>query len=90
MGGQTIEPLEALDKAIVKGVEVNEPDLVLPSERAGEITRARPQVYDAWLLEKRVRMRNDWGEEEVGDSCCFGTRTVDTSMGCIWKKHGGV
>lgn len=50
----------------------------------------RPQEYDTWLLEKRVKFRSDWGEEDVGDSCCFGTRTVDMGMDCIWKLHGGV
>lgn len=50
----------------------------------------RPQEYDTWLLEKRVKFRSDWGDEDVGDSCCFGTRTVDMGMDCIWKLHGGV
>ena len=50
----------------------------------------RPQEYDTWLLEKRVKFRSDWGDEDVGDSCCFGTRTVDMGVDCIWKLHGGV
>lgn len=48
-------------------------------------------VYDDWLLEKRVKVRGGLGdEEELGDSCCFGIRTVETGMDCIWKLHGGV
>lgn len=29
-------------------------------------------------------------EEELGDSCCFGIRTVEAGVDCIWKLHGGV
>lgn len=53
-----------------------------------------PQVYDAWLLEKKVR--NPWtepfpgaDEENVGDSCCFGTRTVEMGMDFVWRLDGG-
>jgi hypothetical protein len=53
-------------------------------------TDTRPQEYDSWLLEKKVRVRSAWAEEDVGDSCCFGTRTVDTGMDCMWKLHGGI
>lgn len=60
------------------------------TEAKTELENARPQEYDNWLLEKKVRIRSDWGEEDVGDSCCFGTRTVDMGMDCIWKLHGGV
>lgn len=36
--------------------------------------------------------RRTW-EYDVGDSCCFGTRTVRTmefGMDCVWRMHGGV
>lgn len=55
-----------------------------------EVVQQRPQEYDAWLLEKKVRVRTHWAEEDVGDSCCFGTRTVDMGMDCIWKLPGGI
>lgn len=44
---------------------------------------ASPQVYDSWLLDSKVR--TPWLiEEDVGDSCCFGTRTVDVGTAWIW------
>lgn len=48
--------------------------------------------YDAWLVEKKVRVKHvPWEDEmDVGDSCCFGTRTVEVGRDCIWKLHGGV
>lgn len=55
-----------------------------------EHVSTRPPSYDNWLLERKVRFRNDWDDEDVGDSCCFGTRTVDMGMDCIWRLHGGV
>ena len=55
-----------------------------------EVIPQRPQEYDSWLLEKKVRVRTYWAEEDVGDSCCFGTRTVDMGMDCIWKLPGGI
>ena len=59
------------------------------TERLDDIDK-HPQEYDNWLLEKKVKVRNTWTEEDVGDSCCFGTRTVDMGMDCIWKLHGGI
>jgi hypothetical protein len=59
------------------------------AERVDNIDK-RPQEYDNWLLEKKVKVRNTWNEEDVGDSCCFGTRTVDMGMDCVWKLHGGI
>jgi len=59
--------------------------------------------YDSWLLQRRVKIKRphhddvDWmsllgdGDgDELGDSCCFGTRTVQfgTDDDCIWKMHG--
>ena len=46
-------------------------------------TASRPQRYDDWLLQRRVRVRKSWAEEDVGDSCCFGTRTVEGGRGWI-------
>ncbi|KAH9878988.1 hypothetical protein J1614_002423 [Plenodomus biglobosus] len=51
------------------------------------------EVYDDWLLERKVKTRqydDDWDEGDLGDSCCFGTRTVEIGMDCVWKLHGGV
>lgn len=42
-----------------------------------------------WRTERRVKIYDD-GEGELGDSCCFGTRTVDMGFDCVWKLHGGV
>jgi hypothetical protein len=55
-----------------------------------EVVQQRPPEYDSWLLEKKVLVRTPWAEEDVGDSCCFGTRTVDMGMDCIWKLPGGI
>jgi hypothetical protein len=48
--------------------------------------------YDDWLLQRKVKLprRDDWDEGELGDSCCFGTRTVDVGMDCVWQLHGGI
>jgi len=45
--------------------------------------------------EVKVRIKheyvdNGFVEGELGDSCCFGTRTVRIGEDCIWKLHGGV
>jgi hypothetical protein len=42
--------------------------------------------------EPRVNVqKKEWYDEgELGDSCCFGTRTVDVGLDCVWKLHGGV
>jgi hypothetical protein len=91
--------VEALDNTSTRNVELNERDLIFHSARAEEEEQVptRPKEYDTWLLEKRVKIRNPWAvddregeEEEVGDSCCFGTRTVDMGMDCVWNLHGGV
>jgi hypothetical protein len=49
---------------------------------------------DVQPLEEDVQPtpRRSW-EDDVGDSCCFGTRTVRTmeiGMDCVWRIHGGV
>ena len=48
--------------------------------------------YDDWLVEKKVRVKEtSWIEGlDIGDSCCFGTRTVEMGKDCVWKLHGGV
>jgi hypothetical protein len=42
----------------------------------------------------RVKIQTwDDDEGELGDSFCFGTRTVETidfGLDCVWKLHGGV
>jgi len=41
--------------------------------------------------EGKVREEVQWYDEgELGDSCCFGTRTVDMGLDCVWKLHGGI
>ena len=46
---------------------------------------------DDWLLQRKVKIpRVDEWSEELGDSCCFGTRTVQVGTDCLWKLHGGV
>jgi hypothetical protein len=70
-----------------------EPDV---DEDAGSQTREVDERistgYDDWLLERKVRIPRDdvYNEGEMGDSCCFGTRTVDIGRDCVWKLHGGV
>lgn len=52
-----------------------------------------PGEPDDWLLERKVKIfpGDDWSiEDDVGDSCCFGTRTVEIGSDCIWRLHGGV
>jgi hypothetical protein len=50
------------------------------------------ESYDDWLLQRKVkRLRVDeWDDGDLGDSCCFGTRTVEVGTDCVWKLHGGV
>jgi len=44
---------------------------------------------DDWHKERKVKVQ--WDDEgELGDSCCFGTRTVEMGLDCVWKMHGGV
>lgn len=46
---------------------------------------------EGWSKERKVKIRIFEGEEgELGDSCCFGTRTVQGGRDCAWKLHGGV
>lgn len=50
-------------------------------------------VYDDWLLERKIKTRrldDCWDTEELGDSCCFGTRTVEFGMDRVSKVHRGV
>lgn len=47
-----------------------------------------------WQTQPRVKVRNmninEDEEGELGDSCCFGTRTVEVGLDCVWKLHGGL
>jgi hypothetical protein len=48
---------------------------------------------DGWCTEQKTRILEEerWGEVgELGDSCCFGTRTVQTGLDYVWMLHGGV
>jgi hypothetical protein len=49
------------------------------------------QVVDRESEPKVNVQKKEWYDEgELGDSCCFGTRTVDMGLDCVWKLHGGV
>jgi hypothetical protein len=39
--------------------------------------------FDDWFLHRKVKLlrQDDWDEGELVDSCCFGTRTVQASIG---------
>jgi hypothetical protein len=44
---------------------------------------------EEWQAERKVKVH--WDDKgELGDSCCFGTRTVEVGLDCVWKLHGGV
>jgi hypothetical protein len=44
---------------------------------------------EEWQAERKVKV--NWDDKgELGDSCCFGTRTVEVGLDCVWKLHGGV
>lgn len=47
---------------------------------------------DDWLLARTIKTPalDIWDEGELGDSCCFGVRTVESSTDSVWKMHGGV
>ncbi len=47
---------------------------------------------DNWQSQRKVKILKPFAfeDEELGDSCCFGTRTVEFGVDCIWKLHGGV
>jgi hypothetical protein len=62
--------------------------LVEEQEKVGEVA-----TYDDWLLQRKVKLpRDEWDEGELEDSCCFGTRTVESTVGmdCVWKLRGGI
>lgn len=65
---------------------------LIPLDRLGPATQKHDVVYDAWLFERKVKIMNmpDWAKEELGDSCCFGTRTVETSMNDVRRLHCGI
>jgi hypothetical protein len=45
---------------------------------------------DDWIVERKVKIHTWDDDGELGDSCCFGTRTVQFGKDCVWKLHGGV
>lgn len=55
-------------------------------------SKEEEQKQQDWQQERKVKvMKTDgWKGEELGDSCCFGTRTIEFGMDCVWKLHGGV
>jgi hypothetical protein len=56
-----------------------------------EVDRVETEGYDGWLLERKVKVPGGLDTEgELGDSGCFGVRTVEIGSDCIWKLHGGV
>jgi len=57
-----------------------------------EVERHDDESYDDWLLQRKVKTprKDEWDEDDLGDSCCFGTRTVEMGTDCVWKLHGGI
>lgn len=45
---------------------------------------------ESWLLEKKVKIsrRDEWLDGDLGDSCCFGTRTIQRGSETPWKLYG--
>jgi hypothetical protein len=59
--------------------------------REERVAKDKPKRQDDWTGQRKVRIQTwDDDEGELGDSCCFGTRTVNVGADCIWKLHGGV
>jgi hypothetical protein len=52
------------------------------------------EEYDEWLLGQKgdevKEVKEPAWEEDVGDSGCWGSRTVDVGLDCVWKMHGGI
>lgn len=61
-------------------------------EEVKETRRQNEEVTNSeWKMERRVKIQTmEYAEGELGDSCCFGTRTVEVGLDCVWKLHGGV
>lgn len=54
-----------------------------------EAEKAEGADKEEWQAERKVKVH--WDDEgELGDSCCFGTRTIEVGLDCVWKLHGGV
>lgn len=67
-----------------------EPDIASQKE-AVRAEQLPPEIrYDAWLKERKVSVPvgDEWIEGELGDSCCFGTRTVQFGRECPWTITG--
>jgi hypothetical protein len=56
----------------------------------GEKLHEGRKIHDDWTVQRKVKIHTWDDEGELGDSCCFGTRTVQFGKGCVWKLHGGV
>lgn len=67
-------------------------DTLMTPGREQTATKHDERVYDSSLLGRKAKTAqlDEWNEGELGDSCCFGTRTVQSGNECIWKLHGGV
>jgi len=53
-----------------------------------------PSIEDMRQFEPKIKVHT-WDDEEgeLGDSCCFGTRTVETvdfGLDCVLRLYGGV
>lgn len=48
--------------------------------------------HDTWLLEKKVKVLAEMFDNtlDLGDSCCFGTRTVEVGKDFVERLYGGV
>ena len=74
-------------------LSVFEANLSFEQDNAGLVDKKQDLgSSDDWRLQRKVKVSKAFAfdEEELGDSCCFGTRTVEYGMDCIWKLHGGV
>jgi hypothetical protein len=68
-----------------------EPEKTMNYKEAVRAEQLPPEIrYDAWLRERKVTvpMGDEWIEGELGDSCCFGTRTVQSGRENPWSITG--
>lgn len=65
----------------------------LSSESDSDDEKVDEHRDENWAREPKVKVHksDEWIDEgDLGDSCCFGTRTVEVGLDCVWKLHGGV
>jgi hypothetical protein len=46
-----------------------------------------------WHMQRKIKTlkKEQWDEvSDLGDSCCFGTRTLEMGQHCVWKLPGGI